>query len=90
MDLSYLPVALAAPQLGTLRIASRADLIALVKPAYELRTGVLPTSERQYQAAVKQAAEGLSDSGWRIIATDRSPVSGGRGAVEWLMHGRRP
>lgn len=90
MDLSYLSVARAAPQLATLRIADGADLIALVKPIYELRTGALPTSERQYHTAVEQAADGLAANGWRIIATKRSPVRGGRGAVEWLVHGRRP
>ena len=89
MDLSYLPIARAAAQLGTLRLARDADLMALVKPVYELRTGVLPTTERDYRAAVKLAAEGLRENGWTVIATDRSPLRGGRGAVEWLLHARR-
>ena len=88
MDLSYLPIARAAAQLGKLRLAREADLMALVKPVYELRSGVLPTTERDYQAAVKLAADGLWGNGWTVIATDRSPVRGGRGAVEWLLHAR--
>ena len=89
MDLSYLPIARAAAQLGTLRLARDADLMALVKPVYELRSGVLPSTERDYRAAVKLAAGGLRGNGWTVIATDRSPVRGGRGAVEWLLHARR-
>ncbi len=88
VDLSYLALAHAAPQIAKLRIAPGADLIALVKPIYELRTGVLPTSEDAYQRAVTQASRGLSENGWRIVGTERSPVRGGRGAVEWLLHGR--
>jgi len=88
IDLSYLPIVLAAAQLGNLRLAGEADLIALVKPVYELRRGVLPATERDYQAAVKLAVDGLTENGWAVIATDRSPVLGGRGAVEWLLHAR--
>ena len=89
MDLSYLSIASAAPQLAPLRIVGGADLIALVKPIYELRTGVLPTSEQQYQLAVEKATRGLANHGWGIVATERSPVRGARGAVEWLLQARR-
>src|SRR5919197_6620012 len=39
MDLSYLPIARAAPQLDPLRISPRADLVALVKPQHALALG---------------------------------------------------
>jgi 23S rRNA (cytidine1920-2'-O)/16S rRNA (cytidine1409-2'-O)-methyltransferase len=89
MDLSYLAVGAAAPQLETLRIDPRADLIALVKPMYELRLPTLPTDDRQLRAAVEHAADGLAASGWTVVATTRSPVAGTRGAIEWLVHARR-
>jgi 23S rRNA (cytidine1920-2'-O)/16S rRNA (cytidine1409-2'-O)-methyltransferase len=89
MDLSYLAVAAAAPQLETLRIAPQADLIALVKPIYELGLPALPFDEGQLRAAVDHAAAGLAAGGWSVVATSRSPVLGTRGAIEWLLHARR-
>ena len=89
MDLSYLAVAAAAPQLERLRIDRRADLLALVKPIYELGLAALPTDERQLRAAVDHAADGLAASGWGVVATMRSPLLGARGAIEWLVHARR-
>jgi 23S rRNA (cytidine1920-2'-O)/16S rRNA (cytidine1409-2'-O)-methyltransferase len=89
MDLSYLAIGAAAPQLETLLLDPRADLIALVKPIYELGLAALPTEDRQVRAAVEHAANGLAASGWRVVATTRSPVLGTRGAIEWLVHARR-
>ena len=42
LDLSYLPLADAVPQLGRLALARDAELVALVKPAFELRLGAPP------------------------------------------------
>ena len=89
LDLSYLPVAAAVTQLEVLRIAPGADLVALVKPIYELRLGALPTDEAQHRAAVAHAGAGLRRNGWRVLAADRSPAAGARGAVEWLLHACR-
>jgi 23S rRNA (cytidine1920-2'-O)/16S rRNA (cytidine1409-2'-O)-methyltransferase len=89
MDLSYLAIGAAAPQLEALRIERQADLIALVKPIYELGLAALPTDDRRLRAAVEHAADGLAAGGWSIVAMDRSPVLGSRGAIEWLVHARR-
>jgi 23S rRNA (cytidine1920-2'-O)/16S rRNA (cytidine1409-2'-O)-methyltransferase len=89
IDLSYLAIAAAAPQLEMLRIDPQADLIALVKPIYELGLQALPTDDRQLHAAVDHAADGLAASGWSVAATCRSPVLGARGAIEWLLHAAR-
>jgi 23S rRNA (cytidine1920-2'-O)/16S rRNA (cytidine1409-2'-O)-methyltransferase len=88
MDLSYLPVARAAPQLDAVRLSPRADLVALVKPQHELGLGA-PPGEDGVAAAVEHATEGLGVCGWTVVTTTRSPVLGARGAVEWLVHARR-
>jgi 23S rRNA (cytidine1920-2'-O)/16S rRNA (cytidine1409-2'-O)-methyltransferase len=89
IDLSYLSLARAAPQLEALCIAEAAQLVALVKPAYELALGSLPEDEHLIAQAVQHAISGLSASGWIVDGDARSPVLGGRGAVEWLVHARR-
>jgi 23S rRNA (cytidine1920-2'-O)/16S rRNA (cytidine1409-2'-O)-methyltransferase len=88
MDLSYLPIARAAAQLGPLGISPGADLVALVKPQHELALGSPPT-DRQVRAAVQHATRGLAASRWTVIGATRSPMTGSRGAVEWLVRARR-
>jgi 23S rRNA (cytidine1920-2'-O)/16S rRNA (cytidine1409-2'-O)-methyltransferase len=88
MDLSYLPVARAAPQLEAVTRARDADLVALVKPQHELGLAT-PPDEHGVAEAVVHATEGLAASGWDVVGATRSPVLGSRGAVEWLVHARR-
>lgn len=88
MDLSYLPIARAAPQLDAVRLAQAADLVALVKPQHELRLGA-PPAEDGVREAVAHATTGLTACGWTVVGATRSPVLGARGAVEWLVHARR-
>ncbi len=89
MDLSYLAVAKATPQLEALQIAPGADLIALVKPMFELGLATPPTEPAQLDAATDRARAGLEACGWRVVAAVRSPVTGARGAIEMLVHARR-
>ena len=88
MDLSYVSIAAAAPQLTGLRLAPAADLIALVKPAYELSLPGPPADDARLTAAVAHAADGLHNAAWGVLAHVRSPVRGARGAVEYLIHAR--
>jgi 23S rRNA (cytidine1920-2'-O)/16S rRNA (cytidine1409-2'-O)-methyltransferase len=88
MDLSYLPVARAAPQLEAVELSPSADLVALVKPQHELGLGA-PPDEHGVAEAVEHATDGLAACSWTVVATTRSPVPGARGAVEWLVHARR-
>jgi 23S rRNA (cytidine1920-2'-O)/16S rRNA (cytidine1409-2'-O)-methyltransferase len=88
MDLSYLPVARAAPQLDAVRLSATADLIALVKPQHELALG-RPATDAEVTTAVAHATDGLAACDWTIAAATRSPVLGSRGAIEWLVHARR-
>lgn len=89
LDLSYLAVAKAAPQLETLRIDARADLVALVKPMFELGLAAPPTEPAQLEEATDRARAGVEACGWRVVAAVRSPVTGTRGAIEMLVHASR-
>jgi 23S rRNA (cytidine1920-2'-O)/16S rRNA (cytidine1409-2'-O)-methyltransferase len=91
MDLSYLSVADAVPQLESLRIAESADLIALVKPMFELALPMPPETEPELAEAVDRARSALEAGRWNVRGSTRSPVPGARGSVEFLVHaGRRP
>lgn len=90
MDLSYLSVARAVPQLEAVRIAPTAELVALVKPMFELGLGSTPSDERTLRRAVETARRGIErDERWVVAGVVPSPVLGAGGAREWLIHARR-
>jgi predicted rRNA methylase YqxC with S4 and FtsJ domains len=90
MDLSYLSVSRAVPQLEAVRMAPTADLVALVKPMYELGLGSSPTDERTLKRAVEAARRGIErDERWVVEGVVASPVLGAGGACEWLIHAHR-
>jgi 23S rRNA (cytidine1920-2'-O)/16S rRNA (cytidine1409-2'-O)-methyltransferase len=90
MDLSYLRLADAVPQLNALTLAPDADLVALVKPVYELGLGHLPEdAETALTHATDQAARVAEQYEWRILGSMVSPVRGSRGAVEGFVQARR-
>ena len=86
VDLEQAALALAAPG---------ADLIALVKPQFEVgpqrvgKGGVV-----RDEAARRDALEGvrrfLIQAGWRVIAAVDSPVEGADGNREYLLHAAGP
>jgi predicted rRNA methylase YqxC with S4 and FtsJ domains len=69
-------------------MAADVDLVALVKPMFELGLAQLPTSEEQLEEAVERAASGIATAGWKEVDRMRSPVLGARGAVEFFLHAR--
>ena len=89
MDLSYLAIARAASEITRLSYAPGADLIALVKPMFELGLAHAPTVDTALERAVRAACTGLAANGWTLIDSMRSPILGGRGAVEGFVHARR-
>lgn len=90
IDLSYLSLAAAVPQLESLRIADDALLVGLVKPMFELHLDRLPTDDARLSLAVDRAAQGIEASGrWKSTASLRSPVQGSRGAIEFFVYARR-
>lgn len=88
IDVSYLALARAVPQLDRVEIAARAELIALVKPMFELGLASPPTEPRKLAAALAHATEGIEGAGWRVAALE-SPVRGAHGAIEHLVHAHR-
>jgi len=89
IDLSYLSLAKAAPQLEAVAIAPSADLIALVKPMYELGLAGPPARADQRAKAVEMAAAAFEASGWHAPRWTQSPLPGRRGSIEYLLHVRR-
>ena len=89
IDVSYLSIASAVPQLDVLTLTPDIALIVLVKPAYELGLARPPADDARLGAAVTHAEEGLSARGWSVVASVRSPVRGSRGAIEFLVHACR-
>jgi 23S rRNA (cytidine1920-2'-O)/16S rRNA (cytidine1409-2'-O)-methyltransferase len=89
MDLSYLSIADAIPQLDQLDLAPGAELVSLVKPTFELHQGRLAAGPGQVTQAVSKAGEALEGAGWDPAGQVASPVPGSRGAVEVLLLARR-
>jgi 23S rRNA (cytidine1920-2'-O)/16S rRNA (cytidine1409-2'-O)-methyltransferase len=89
MDLSYLSVAGAVPQIEPLSFAPDADLIALVKPMFELGLDSPPEDDPSLRRALDLAVAGVERLPWHVVGTMPSPVTGSKGAREWLLHARR-
>lgn len=89
MDLSYLSVAQAVPQLGQARLAQGAELVALVKPTFELHAPELAATPDDLARAVAAAREALRAAGWTPLAAIDCPVPGSKGAREGFVHARR-
>jgi 23S rRNA (cytidine1920-2'-O)/16S rRNA (cytidine1409-2'-O)-methyltransferase len=89
LDLSYLALSVAVPQLEGLRLAGRTDLIALVKPQFELRLAAPPKDSVRLQRALQAAVQGIERGPWRVFETIESPITGERGSIEFLVHAQR-
>ena len=86
-DLSYVSLADAVPQVvGRILLATDADLIALVKPQFELGLARPPADPRRLAEALARAVAGVEAAGWSVRGTIESPVRGARGTVEFLLH----
>lgn len=80
---------------GPLRLsASKAELITLVKPQFEvgrinIGRGGLVKSEELGLRAVDTVRHWVREQGWEVIETCTSPIKGGSGNTEYLLHARR-
>ena len=88
LDLSYLSLAHAVPQLGRLDVVPDEHLVALIKPMFELGSAGLPPADR-WPEAIDRAVSGSVDAGWRVEEVVRSPVMGSHRAVEFFLYARR-
>jgi 23S rRNA (cytidine1920-2'-O)/16S rRNA (cytidine1409-2'-O)-methyltransferase len=88
-DVSFIGLAKALPAALALA-APDADLVALVKPQFEVgpervgKGGIVkdPAAQATALADVRQF---LETCGWRVRATAESPIAGGDGNLEWLV-----
>jgi 23S rRNA (cytidine1920-2'-O)/16S rRNA (cytidine1409-2'-O)-methyltransferase len=86
VDLSYLAVAVALPQLSGLEVAPGAQLIALVKPTFELGAAGMVVDDEAIRKAVATAVAAARDCGWSV--QDRTvSVTGAGGAPEVFIYG---
>jgi 23S rRNA (cytidine1920-2'-O)/16S rRNA (cytidine1409-2'-O)-methyltransferase len=88
MDLSYLAVVDAIPQLDRALLEPDAQLLALVKPTYELHSAVLVADPVRVDQAVARVAGAVARQGWDVGDCVPSPVTGARGAVEVFVSAR--
>lgn len=78
-----------------LRLAAEtADLITLVKPQFEvgkinIGRGGLVKSEELGLRALDTVRHWTREQGWQVIETCVSPIKGGSGNVEYLLHAKR-
>ena len=74
--------------------AKDADLITLVKPQFEVgkinigRGGLVKTEELGLRA-LDRVKHWVREQGWRCIDSDVSPIRGGSGNTEYLLHAKR-
>ncbi len=86
---SFISLRLVARQI--LNCAPNADFIVLIKPQFELQRkdlnsqGVVVDPSRR-RSGLEQAIQGLSDAGFSLLALTSSPITGGKGNVEYLAH----
>jgi 23S rRNA (cytidine1920-2'-O)/16S rRNA (cytidine1409-2'-O)-methyltransferase len=90
LDLSYLALSDAVPQLEHVRLADGAHAVGLVKPQFELGLSKPPHARAQLLEAVDKARDGFLAAGWQAAEWIESPIRGRRGSVEFVLHATRP
>ncbi len=93
-DVSFISLAKALPAALALA-APGADLVALVKPQFEVGPakvgkGGLVTDPDDRRAALEGVKAFLAVSGWTVRGTADSPIAGGDGAHEFLLWAMQP
>jgi len=92
-DLSFIGLQKALP--AALELAAEAaDLVALVKPQFEVGPGRVGRGGLVKDAAARAealagVARFLAEAGWPVLASGESPLRGGDGNREWLIWARR-
>lgn len=93
MDVSFISATLILPSLYHV-LADRADLIVLVKPQFEVGRnavgkGGIVKDARARQAALQKVADAACAIGFVKVAHMDSPILGGDGNAEYLLHLRK-
>ena len=92
LDLSFVSQTLVLPALKNV-LAPDADYIGLIKPQFEcgreaLGKGGVIRDRRQHAAAIRKVLRSLEECGFGARSLMRSPVRGGDGNTEFLVHAR--
>lgn len=92
-DLSFIGLVKALPA-GLARLEAGGDLIALIKPQFEAgpgasKDGVIRDPSLQREIASRVAGE-VAALGLTILGLIPSPIAGGDGNREFLLHARKP
>jgi 23S rRNA (cytidine1920-2'-O)/16S rRNA (cytidine1409-2'-O)-methyltransferase len=86
LDLSYLPLGEALPQLRGLPFAHHARLLALVKPTFELKAASLVVDPYDVERARRSAEAGAARAGFHVVGYSEPMVTGAKGAVELFLY----
>jgi 23S rRNA (cytidine1920-2'-O)/16S rRNA (cytidine1409-2'-O)-methyltransferase len=73
--------------------ARAAELVALVKPQFEAGRGAtkkgVVRDEKIHADVCARVVDALGDLGWRVSGVIPSPIAGGDGNREFLLHAAR-
>jgi 23S rRNA (cytidine1920-2'-O)/16S rRNA (cytidine1409-2'-O)-methyltransferase len=88
IDLSYVPLADALAQLDRVAFSAGSDLLALIKPTFELRQGRPIRDRDDIDKAVELAVAAAESSGWQEVRTFAGSVEGRRHTLEVILHAK--
>lgn len=89
-DLSFISLTLVLPAVVN-SVASNAEFIVLVKPQFELgadalnKKGIVSDNRVRVKALEKLTAF-CKENNWQVLGSSQSPIKGGDGNVEYLLH----
>ena len=91
-DLSFISLTLILPAIAA-TAADTADLLLLIKPQFEVgrtgvRDGIVVAPERRSQA-IRTVLAAAANLGYHVHGLERSPIVGGSGNIEYLVHFQR-
>jgi 23S rRNA (cytidine1920-2'-O)/16S rRNA (cytidine1409-2'-O)-methyltransferase len=94
VDVAFISLRLVLPRVFDL-VRAGADVVALVKPQFEVGRenvgkGGIVRDEAARKKAVLDVAAAARDAGFEVRGEIVSPIAGGKGNVEFLLHLRRP
>lgn len=93
IDVSFISLTLVLPAV-TAALAPSADLVALIKPQFEVGRALIGKNGLVRDAAARDGAvekvrAATSALGWTVVDVVDSPIAGGEGNREFLMFARR-
>lgn len=90
IDVSFISLELILPNLHTI-IAEGGDIVALIKPQFEAgrdkigKKGIV-RDPKVHLEVLEQITAFAKDHGYQVVDLDFSPITGGEGNIEFLMH----